>query len=74
MRGRTISSFGQLFGPMLISDGVSFVPPTPSAVSKFDGGGGRRPTKVVYQDWFIEEEKKKRKKRIRKNEDELLIL
>ena len=72
MRGRTISSFGQLFGPMLISDGVSFVP-VPGA-TKFDGGGGRRPTKVVYQDWFIEEEKKKRKKRIRKGEDELLIL
>ena len=72
MRGRTISSFGQLFGPMLISDGVSFVP-TPGA-AKFDGGGGRRPTKVVYQDWFIEEEKNKRKKRIRKGEDELLIL
>lgn len=72
MRGRTISSFGQLFGPMLISDGVSFVPP--AGETKFDGGGGRRPTKVVYQDWFIEEQKKKRKKRIRKGEDELLIL
>ena len=74
MRGRTISSFGQLFGPMLISDGTSFVPPVPSAAGVFDGGGGWQPTKVIYQDWFLEEERKKRKKRIRKNEDELLLL
>lgn len=61
MRGRTVSSFGQLFGPMLISGGKTFVPsPTPSIVASNAHRGGI----IVVRDEFNFEE----------DDDELAVL
>jgi hypothetical protein len=67
MRGRTVSSHGQLFGPFLVSGAVTAVPPVPPAPTA--AGGGRRSRGRPYPRWWLFQDEIERM-----DEEELLEL
>lgn len=54
MRGRTVSSFNQLFGPFLVSDAVGAVPPPPPPTPT--AGGGRKRGRPFPKWWLFQDE------------------